>query len=68
MKNHVITINAENYRIKDGYVVFSIRPREPCKIRLASYVIEKLSQFKPAQMTITPDRLIFAYTKWGGPS
>ena len=63
MKKHVITIDAENYRIKDGYVIFSIRPREPLKIKLASYVVEKLSKFRPAEITITPSKLIFAYTK-----
>ena len=63
MKKHIITINSQNYKIKDGYVIFSIRPREPLKIKLASYVVEKLSKFKPAEITVTPSKLIFAYTK-----
>ena len=63
MKKHVITIDSQNYRIKDGYVIFSIRPSEPIKIRLASYVMEQLSEFKPTEMIITPNKLIFACTK-----
>ena len=39
------------------------RPREPIKIRFASYVMEQLSEFKPAEITITSDKLIFAYAK-----
>ena len=64
MKNDTLLLDNQSYKIRDGHMEIPIRPKEPwLKIPLCQYVLKILDGMKLGSITITPTKLIIAYSK-----
>ena len=64
MKNDTLLLDNQSYKIRDGHMEIPIRPKEPwLKIPLCQYVQNTLDGMKIGSITITPTKLIIAYSK-----
>jgi len=63
VKRDMITLDNQSFMISDGYLRFPIKARKYIFVKLASYVLEQLENIKLGSITVTPEKLIIAYSK-----
>ncbi len=63
VRKDVLKINNQNYKIIDGSIVIPAMLGDHVRIRLASYVSEKIQGGKLGGITLTKDRLIVSYSE-----
>jgi putative transposase len=63
ISKNVIKLDNRSYRIDNDIIRIPIRARQYCYIKLNYYVLEKITEHKLGSITITPNKIIFAYSK-----
>ena len=63
VRKELLKVNNQNYRIKNGSVEIPTMFGDRVKIKLASYMLEKLEGKKSGGITLTKDRLFVSYSE-----
>jgi len=63
VKRDMIILDNQNFKITNGYLRFPTKPKQYVWVKLTSYILEKMDNTKLGSITLTPEKLIIAYSK-----